>query len=68
MDPDPLTINDDALTKAGLSAASVADVSGRVMLLACGALAREILALTMLNGWSHLVLACLPAQLLNEPK
>jgi hypothetical protein len=68
MDPDPLTINDDALTKAGLSAASVADVSGRVMLLACGALAREILALTRLNGWSHLDLACLPAQLHNEPK
>ena len=68
MDPDPLTINDDALTKTGLSAASVADVSGRVMLLACGALAREILALTRLNGWSHLDLSCLPAQLHNEPK
>jgi hypothetical protein len=68
MDSDPLTINDDVLTKTGLNAASVADVSGRVLLLACGALAREILALTRLNGWSHLDLACLPAQLHNEPK
>jgi len=65
---DPKTINDDTLTETGLAATSVADVSGRVLLLACGALAREILALTRLNGWSHLDLACLPAKLHNEPQ
>lgn len=37
------------------------------MLIACGALAREILALRALNGWSHLDLECLPAKLHNRP-
>ena len=35
----------------------------RVLLLACGALAREILALKAANGWVHLDLVCLPARL-----
>jgi hypothetical protein len=65
---EPVLIDDDALTATGLAAARTADVSGRVLLLACGALAREILALTRLNGWSHLDLACLPAKLHNEPQ
>jgi hypothetical protein len=68
MDFESTTISDDTLTETGLAAARVADLSGRVLLLACGALAREILALTRLNGWSHLDLACLPAKLHNEPK
>ncbi len=40
---------------------------GRVLVLACGALAREITALIDLNGWTHLELACLPAILHNTP-
>lgn len=36
---------------------------GAVLVVACGALAREILALKRLNGWEHLDLACLPARL-----
>ncbi|WP_375262194.1 DUF1638 domain-containing protein, partial [Palleronia sp.] len=40
----------------------------RVLVLACGALAREILALTRLNGWGHIDLACLPAILHNRPE
>ncbi|MEM6482192.1 MAG: DUF1638 domain-containing protein [Pseudomonadota bacterium] len=36
--------------------------AGRVLLIACGALAREIEALKRLNGWDHMVLQCLPAQ------
>lgn len=36
---------------------------GRVLVIACGALAREILALKALNGWAHLDLQCLPAKL-----
>lgn len=42
-------------------------VSGKVLLIACGALAREILALTKTNGWDHMDLTCLPANLHNEP-
>lgn len=38
-----------------------------MLVLACGALAREILALIRLNGWNHMDLACLPAILHNHP-
>ncbi|MEM6479502.1 MAG: DUF1638 domain-containing protein [Pseudomonadota bacterium] len=34
-----------------------------VLILACGALAREILALIEVNGWRHMELTCLPAKL-----
>ena len=40
----------------------------RMLLIACGALAREVLALIRLNGWSHMELACLPAHLHNRPE
>ncbi|WP_238366103.1 DUF1638 domain-containing protein [Mesobacterium pallidum] len=40
---------------------------GRMLLLACGALAHEIVALKRLNGWDHMDLACLPAILHNHP-
>lgn len=51
---------DDAqLTRAGLAARG----TGRVLALACGALAHEILALKRLNGWDALDLHCLPANL-----
>lgn len=36
---------------------------GTILLIACGALAREILALKRLNGWDHMDLQCLPAKL-----
>ncbi|KEO56553.1 hypothetical protein TP2_03225 [Thioclava pacifica DSM 10166] len=38
------------------------------MLIACGALAREILALKEMNGWDHLDLTCLPANLHLYPE
>ncbi|WP_146345576.1 DUF1638 domain-containing protein [Falsiphaeobacter marinintestinus] len=41
--------------------------TGRVLLIACGALAREILDLKALNGWTHMALTCLPAILHNHP-
>jgi Protein of unknown function (DUF1638) len=37
--------------------------SGRILLIACGALAHEILALKAANGWDHMDLQCLPAKL-----
>ncbi len=55
--------SDDDLTEIGLSPKN----RGRVLLLACGALAREILALKDANGWDHMDLACLPAILHNTP-
>lgn len=56
-------LDDKTLTETGLAATG----RGRVLLLACGALAREILAVTRGHGWDHLDLHCLPAILHNEP-
>ncbi|MGF6862563.1 hypothetical protein ABIE69_003153 [Rhodobacteraceae bacterium MBR-64] len=52
--------DDDTLADAGLPAPAR---TGQVLLIACGALAHEILALKRLNGWDHLDLTCLPAKL-----
>ncbi|MBP7240524.1 DUF1638 domain-containing protein [Amaricoccus sp.] len=57
--------DDRALTEVGLSAPTAA---GQVLVIACGALAREILALRAANGWTHLDLQCLPAILHNRPQ
>lgn len=38
------------------------------LLIACGALAREIAALTRANGWQGLKVHCLPAELHNRPE
>lgn len=54
-----MALDDDTLTEAGLPPAA----AGRVLLIACGALAHEILALKRTNGWDHLDLQCLPANL-----
>jgi Protein of unknown function (DUF1638) len=51
--------DDATLTERGLPATG----TGRVLALACGALAHEVLALKRLNGWTHLDLHCLPANL-----
>lgn len=40
----------------------------KTLLIACGALAREMLALIEANGWSHMTLECLPAKLHNRPE
>ena len=55
--------SDSSLTTDGLAASG----RGRLLILACGALAREILALIELNGWDHVDLHCLPAILHNHP-
>lgn len=39
----------------------------RVLVLACGALAREIKDVAVANGWDHVDLECLPATLHNTP-
>lgn len=54
---------DAALTEHGWDGGD-----GPVWLIACGALAREILALVRANGFSGLRLACLPALLHNRPE
>lgn len=58
-----MKLEDGVLTEEGLELRG----RGRVLLIACGALAREILAVTRANRWEHLDLACLPAKLHNWP-
>ena len=53
--PDDTTLTEDGFSQAG--------PRGRILLIACGALAHEILALKRLNGWDHMDLQCLPAKL-----
>ena len=38
------------------------------LVIACGALAHEIVALRRLNDWPHLQVQCLPADLHNRPE
>lgn len=59
-------MDDQALTHAGL--APTPEGAGRILVLACGALAREILDLKTANRLDHLELACLPAILHNTPE
>jgi len=58
MTPDDATLRDEGLAPTG---------PGQVLLLACGALAREIIAVKDANGWDHMTLACLPAIYHNTP-
>ncbi|WP_299731542.1 DUF1638 domain-containing protein [uncultured Tateyamaria sp.] len=59
-----MALNDTALTEHGLDATG----QGRILLIACGALAREILDLKARNGWEHMDLTCLPAKLHLYPE
>jgi hypothetical protein len=43
-------------------------VERSILVIACGALAREILELQRLNGWRYVTLDCLPAHLHNTPE
>ncbi|WP_170427546.1 DUF1638 domain-containing protein [Ruegeria arenilitoris] len=56
--------DDASLTTKGYAA----DTQGQILLLACGALAREILDLKNRNGWDHMALTCLPAILHVHPE
>ena len=56
--------SDETLAKDGLDATG----KGRVLLLACGALAREIIAVQDNNGLGHMDLQCLPAIYHNHPE
>lgn len=40
----------------------------RLLLVACGALAREVLWLRRQHGWTHMDVTCLPATLHNTPE
>ncbi len=41
--------------------------NGRILVLACGAIAREVLAVIARGGWAHVDVRCLPAKLHSTP-
>ncbi len=47
--------------------AACMDRAPSMLLIACGALAREVTELIRVNGWTHMTVACLPAHLHNTP-
>ena len=57
--------SDQTLTDQG---AEVTGSAARILLIACGALAREILAVIRANDWQHMDLVCLPAIYHNHPE
>lgn len=44
-----------------------AEAEPRGLIIACGAVAREVLAVIRLNRWTHVDVRCLPASLHNRP-
>ncbi len=59
--PTGRSLEENSLTEQGLAAPE--KKHGRILLIACGALAREILAIKEINGLDHIDLTCLPAKL-----
>ncbi|MEP4035860.1 DUF1638 domain-containing protein [Pseudophaeobacter sp.] len=59
--PTGRSLEESSLTEQGLAAPE--KKHGRILLIACGALAREILAIKEINGLDHIDLTCLPAKL-----
>ncbi|RFB79244.1 DUF1638 domain-containing protein [Methylovirgula sp. 4M-Z18] len=58
---DVLSVDADLDRSIGIAGAST-------LIIACGALARELFDVIRLNGWSHLAVTCLPAKLHNRPE
>ena len=57
----PESLLEDELAFDGVEA------EARVLVLACGAIAREVLAVISLNDWTHVDVRCLPAKLHSTP-
>ncbi|UWR54285.1 DUF1638 domain-containing protein [Phaeobacter inhibens] len=64
--PTGRSLEETSLTERGLAAPE--KKIGRILLIACGALAREILAIKDVNGLDHIDLTCLPAKLHLYPE
>lgn len=53
----------------GLKEAQISTaIEESVLVIACGALAKEIVEIKKLNGWSHIKIQCLPAEMHNRPE
>ncbi|WP_371732219.1 DUF1638 domain-containing protein [Ruegeria sp. HKCCD6119] len=64
-----MTSNESLPDDAALTTKGYEDTGkGSILLIACGALAREILDIKTRNGWDHMALTCLPAILHVHPE
>ena len=43
-------------------------MAASLLIIACGAIARELVQIQKLNGWDHVEFQCLPAELHNSPQ
>ena len=43
-------------------------MNGKILVIACGAIARELVRVQKLNGWQHVEVQCLPPELHNRPE
>ncbi|WP_420002658.1 DUF1638 domain-containing protein [Arenibacterium sp. LLYu02] len=59
--PSGKSLDEASLSEQGLAAPE--KKTGRILLIACGALAREILDIKAASGFDHMDLTCLPAKL-----
>ncbi len=66
--PAPAPHADRFVRRPGGGGAGTGSTGARTLLIACGALAREIVWLTKVNHWTHLTVACLPAHYHNTPQ
>ncbi len=64
----PDYLADDALATRDVDIPLGAKSAPRTLLIACGALAREILAIIEINRFTDIALECLPANLHNHPE
>ena len=64
----PEQLSDGALAEAAVTVSASGSTPPSTLLIACGALAREILAVIEVNGLSGMALECLPATLHNRPE
>jgi hypothetical protein len=48
--------------------AGTGEPQSRALVIACGAIAREVLAVIRINGWTHVTVRCLPGKLHNTPQ
>jgi hypothetical protein len=58
----------EVVARSESASANSDPAQGEVLVLACGAIAREVLAVIELNGWSNVTVRCLPAKLHSRPE
>jgi len=60
--------NEDEFDDPGTNASpELFPIEAKILIIACGALAREVLDIIKINNFNHLAITCLPAILHNRP-